>query len=200
MFMWNPPANLVGDDDALCAADHCVYSFQVTNPLTGTEFLVTLNTPLLTFLGVGLFFCFVNLVDYALRVKITRYRPRCMFLCYYACLKSFLVVPLFVYLQYWALYDYCWGGAKFIATARSPPSQKKVADEEKGNLSALLFKMRRYRFSVKFIFLFQRRRSRVFVALTCPLAHDMSRSAAKAPPPGPRFLSRSTRNCVFVLF
>merc|ERR1712149_73229 len=129
--MFNPAANLVGHDDALCEADHCVYSFPARNPFTGFEFLITLNTPLLVFLGVGLFFCFVNLVDYALRVKITRYRPRCMFLCYYACLKSCLVVPLFVYLQYWALYDYCWGGAKFIATARSPPSAKVTqADEE----------------------------------------------------------------------
>jgi hypothetical protein len=141
IFMFNPDKQRWPTDDALCAADHCVYSFPVTNPATGSEFLVTLNTPLLTFIGVGLFFMFVNLVDYVLRVKITRYRPRCLFLTYYACLKSLLVVPLFVYLQYWALYDYCWGGAKFIATARSPPSQKKVADEETGNaLGAPLLK------------------------------------------------------------
>jgi hypothetical protein len=132
MFMYDTAA-MVGPHpthDDLCQADHCVYSFPVTNPFTGYSFLVTLNKALITFLGVGLFFCLVNLLDYVLRVKITRYRPRCMFLCYYACLKSCLVVPLFVYLQYWALYDYCWGGAKFIATARSPASQKKVADEE----------------------------------------------------------------------
>merc|ERR1711916_216785 len=49
-----------------CAADHCVYSFPFNNTLTGHEYIITLNTPLLTFLGVGLFFCFVNLVDYAL--------------------------------------------------------------------------------------------------------------------------------------
>merc|ERR1711903_226287 len=140
IFMFNPATDLVGNSTAICEADHCVYAFNLTNPATGYEYIATLNTPLLTFLGVGLFFCFVNLVDYALRVKITRYRPRCMFLCYYACLKSFFVVPLFVYLQYWALYDYCWGGAKFIATARSPPSQKKVADEEQGNLGAPLLK------------------------------------------------------------
>ena len=139
MFMWNPAASLVGDE-ALCAADHCVYSFPCTNPLTKTDFLVTLNTPLLVYLGMGLFFLLVNLVDYVLRVKITRYSSRAMFLCYYACLKGLLVVPLFVWLQYWALYDYCWGGAKFIATARSPPSQKKVADEETGNLGAPLLK------------------------------------------------------------
>jgi len=140
MFMYRPASNLIGDDAALCNADHCVYSFPFTSPFTGDEFLVTLNTPLLTLLGIGFVFCFVNFVDYALRVKITRYRPRALFLCYYAFLKSVLVVPLFVYLQYWALYDYCWGGAKFIATARSPPSQKKVADAEQGNLSAPLLK------------------------------------------------------------
>jgi len=140
MFMWSPDASLVGNADALCAADNCVYSFPITNPLSGYQFLATPNKALMTFLALGIFFCLVNLVDYALRVKITRYRPRCMFLTYYACLKSCLVVPLFVYLQYWALYDYCWGGAKFIATARSPPSQKKVADEEQGNLGQPLLK------------------------------------------------------------
>ena len=140
IFMFNPDASLVGDDDALCAADHCVYSFPWTNPVSGNELFITLNTPLLVFLGLGIFFMLVNLVDYVLRVKITRYSSRCLFLAYYAFLKSMLVVPLFVYLQYWALYDYCWGGAKFIATARSPPSQKKVADEEQGNLKAPLLK------------------------------------------------------------
>lgn len=143
IFMWNPDPNLIQGDvtdaSTLCAADHCVYSFPCTNPTTGFTFLITLNKALLTFIAVGIFFVFVNLVDYVLRVNITRYRPKCMFLTYYAVLKSMLVVPLFVYLQYWALYDYCWGGAKFIATARSPPSQKKVADEENaGNLGAPL--------------------------------------------------------------
>jgi len=132
IFMFNPAPELAGNAEALCEADHCLYSFPFTNPATGTPFIVTLNAALLTFVGAGLFFCLVNLVDYALRVKITRYRPRCMFLFYYAFLKSLLVVPLFVWLQYWALYDYCWGGAKFIATARSPPSQKKAVDEETG--------------------------------------------------------------------
>jgi len=142
IFMWDPDTTLVGESPtaaALCEADHCVYSFPCKNPMSGFTFTVTLNTALLTYVVLGLFFMLVNLVDYVLRVKITRYRPRCMFLCYYAFLKSFLVVPLFVYLQYWALYDYCWGGGKFIATARSPPSQKKVADEENaGNLGAPL--------------------------------------------------------------
>jgi len=121
-----------------CRRDNCVYSFPWTVPVIGTPITVTLNAAMLTFLGMGIFFCLVNLVDYCLRVKITRYRPRCMFLCYYAFLKSMLVVPLFVYLQYWALYDYSWGGAKFIATARSPPALKKVADTESGKLSAPL--------------------------------------------------------------
>merc|ERR1712100_303508 len=35
MFMYRPDTSLVGDDAALCSADHCVYSFPVTNPLTG---------------------------------------------------------------------------------------------------------------------------------------------------------------------
>jgi hypothetical protein len=125
MFLPDDP-NATAEE--LCAADHCLYSFPFH--AVGTTVTITLNAALLTFVGVGAFFILVNLLDYCLRVKITRYRPRALFLCYYACLKSCLVVPLFVYLQYWALYDYCWGGAKFIATARSPPSAKKVADEE----------------------------------------------------------------------
>merc|ERR1719265_1525455 len=32
----------------------------------------------------------------------------------------FIMMPYMTYLQYWALVDYCWGGAKFICTTRSP--------------------------------------------------------------------------------
>jgi len=137
-FMFLPDPALTKEQ--LCEQVHCLYSFPWTLPVVGTQITVMLNSALLLFLGVGMFFCLVNLVDYCLRVKITRYRPRAMFLCYYACLKTWFVVPFFVYLQYWAIYDYCWGGAKFIATARSPPSVKKVADEEQAGLAAPLLK------------------------------------------------------------
>merc|ERR1712167_404460 len=44
MFMFNPAQDLVdGGESALCAADHCVYSFPAHNPVTGNEFIVTLN-------------------------------------------------------------------------------------------------------------------------------------------------------------
>jgi len=142
-FMFLPDPALTPEQ--LCEQDRCLYTIPWSVPLTGATFNLQPNIALLTFLGAGLFFVLVNGLDYCLRVKITRYRPRAMFVCYSVCLKSMLVVPLFVYLQYWALYDYCWGGGKFIATARSPPAMKKVADEEQApatgaSLSAPLLK------------------------------------------------------------
>jgi len=80
------------------------------------------------FVGVMFIFLVVNAFDFCIRVLSTRYNPRCMFFVYYGFLKAMFVVPYFVYVQYWALYDYCWGGAKFIATARSPLSPKKEAE------------------------------------------------------------------------
>jgi len=115
-------------DASFCAERNCAWSFPITNPVNGTHWIVALPLPLVIFAGVMIIFLVVNAFDFCIRVLSTRYNPRCMFFVYYGLLKSMFVVPYFVYVQYWALYDYCWGGAKFIATARSPLSPKKEAE------------------------------------------------------------------------
>lgn len=112
-------------DKHFCAERDCVYSFQVYNPITEHHWILALPLPLVIFIGCGVIFLIVNGFDFLIRVVSTRYRPNCMFFIYYGMLKSMFVVPFFVWVQYWALYDYCWGGAKFIATARSPVSPTK---------------------------------------------------------------------------
>jgi hypothetical protein len=104
---------------------NCAYELgPVTNPVTGSQVNVVMPLALLIFAGLGIFFLLVNLFDFIIRICTTRYRPRIMYLIYYGLLKGLCVQPYFVYLQYWSLYDYCWGGAKFIPTARSPISPK----------------------------------------------------------------------------
>jgi hypothetical protein len=109
----------------LCTRDNCVWEFPVTNPFSGAHWNVALPLPMAIFVGLGLLFVLVNAFDFLVRVCTTRYKPRVMFFIYYGLLKSLFVAPYFMYVQYWALYDYCWGGAKFIATARSPLSPRK---------------------------------------------------------------------------
>merc|ERR1712113_206231 len=119
--------------DKLCKQDKCVFEFQTENPITGVKWNVALPLPLAIFCCVGAFFVLVNGFDFLCRVLTTRYRPRLMFFVYYAFLKPMLVAPYFVYVQYWALFDYCWGGAVFKATARSPTRKD-------GNLAEPLLK------------------------------------------------------------
>lgn len=109
----------------LCARDNCVITFEdVWNPLTGHHFHMALPLPIAIFAAMTLAFMLLNALDFIIRVLTTRYRPSLMFFIYYGCLKQMFVAPYFLYVQYWAMYDYCWGGAKFIATARSPLSPK----------------------------------------------------------------------------
>lgn len=115
----------------LCARDSCVWEFSVSNPFTSLEYNVALPLPAAILVCFGVAFIAVNAFDFICRILTTRYRPRLMFLVYYAVLKPMFVAPYFTYVQYWALYDFCWGGAKFIATARSPVSPKREADLEK---------------------------------------------------------------------
>lgn len=112
----------------LCGRDDCVLTFEdVRNPFTGNHWNVALPLPVAIFLVIVLCFMLMNGFDFLLRVMTTRYRPAAVFFLYYGLLKPMFVAPYFVYVQYWALYDYCWGGAKFVATARSPLSPKSEA-------------------------------------------------------------------------
>jgi len=117
--------------DRLCNRDSCVWEFAVANPLNGLHYNLALPLPAAILVCAGLVFIAINGFDFLCRILTTRYRPRLMFLIYYGVLKQMFVAPYFMYVQYWALYDFCWGGAKFIATARSPVSPKKEPDLEK---------------------------------------------------------------------
>jgi len=103
---------------------NCAYEYGPITTLSGSHVNLVFPMTLLIFMGLCLFFLLVNLFDFIIRICTTRYKPRLMYLVYYGVLKGICVQPYFVYLQYWALFDYCWGGAKFIATARSPISPK----------------------------------------------------------------------------
>jgi len=138
-FVFGAPGT-EAEQQQLCENDNCVYSFLWHSPILNRDFFVTVNWAMIAFVAVLLFYVVLAGIDYILRVRTTRYSNKAMFMAYFAFLKSAVVVPLFVYLQFWALYDYCWGGAKFIATARSPPSAKKSPGEEGKNLSAPLLK------------------------------------------------------------
>lgn len=112
----------------LCSRDDCVITFEdVKNPITGHHWNIALPLPVAFFAALTIAFMLMNGFDFLLRVCTTRYRPSLMFFVYYSLLKPMFVAPYFVYVQYWAMYDYCWGGAKFIATARSPLSPKSEA-------------------------------------------------------------------------
>jgi len=109
----------------LCERDNCVISFEdIANPFTGNHFNIALPLPVAIFVAMTIAFICINAFDFIIRVLTTRYRPSLMFFIYYGVLKQMFVAPYFMYVQYWAMYDYCWGGAKFIATARSPLSPK----------------------------------------------------------------------------
>jgi hypothetical protein len=109
----------------LCERDNCVISFEdVKSPISGELFNIALPLPIAIFAAMTIIFMIINGFDFIIRVLTTRYRPSLMFFVYYGVLKQMFVAPYFCYVQYWAMYDYCWGGAKFIATARSPLSPK----------------------------------------------------------------------------
>jgi cellulose synthase/poly-beta-1,6-N-acetylglucosamine synthase-like glycosyltransferase len=109
----------------LCERDNCVISFEdVKSPISGELFNIALPLPIAIFAAMTIIFMIINGFDFIMRLLTTRYRPSLMFFVYYGVLKQMFVAPYFCYVQYWAMYDYCWGGAKFIATARSPLSPK----------------------------------------------------------------------------
>jgi len=112
-----------------CAQRDCVYSFDLTSPVSGHVMQVALPLPIIVFVAVGALYMVVNAFDYCMRVINTRYASKVLFVTYYAVFKGVFILPYFVWVQYWALHDYCWGDAKFIATQRSPVSPKSEGGE-----------------------------------------------------------------------
>merc|ERR1712100_792190 len=80
--------------------------------------------PLVFVLWLSIFLVLVLLwsVDVAIRTAVTRYRPRALWCCFTVFLAPFVATPFRMYVQFWAMYDFLWGSAKFICTERSSVS------------------------------------------------------------------------------
>lgn len=89
---------------------------------------------LLSVIAVYLGVCFV---DYLIRLCTTRYRPRIAWIIFGIIIVPFIMMPYMMYLQYWAMVDYCWGGAKFICTTRSPTMSPKGSFADLASLEAV---------------------------------------------------------------
>lgn len=78
--------------------------------------------PFLFALLIGVFVSYLSVcvIDYCFRLQVTRYRPRIAWIIFGIIVVPIVMMPYMMYLQFWAMQDYCWGGAKFICTTRSP--------------------------------------------------------------------------------
>jgi len=78
--------------------------------------------PLLLCVSLGIFAAYIalNLLDMCIRLATTRYRPRIFYLLFGIFVVPTVMIPYLTYMQFWAIFDYSWGGAKFIVTTRSP--------------------------------------------------------------------------------
>lgn len=88
--------------------------------------------PILFALLVGTIITYlaVCIVDYCFRLSVTRYRPRFLWILFGIFFVPIVMMPYMMYLQFWAMQDYCWGGAKFICTTRSPAGSPRNGSYE----------------------------------------------------------------------
>jgi hypothetical protein len=119
----------------LCKRDGCVFDFVITMP-SGHKVGVAMNLAMVIAAAVLFAMVLLYAIDLVLRVSILRYRPRIAFCCHFSIFQYIIMVPFFVYVQFWALYDYSWGGAKFIATARTPSSSSLASLGSRTSLSS----------------------------------------------------------------
>lgn len=113
----------------MCAGEDCISHFTLMNPLT--EHLVKVALPL-TFVVLAVILLWgygLILMDCFCRATATRWRPRPLWLIIRMTTPIFMF-PFYTWIQFWALHDYCWGGAKFIPTTRSPGSSPKSKSTE----------------------------------------------------------------------
>jgi len=111
----------------LCKRDDCAWEFEMSD-LKGRPVIFAMPFPLLVFMILLLTWIFLSQLDFWMRVGVTRYRPRCLMVLNSAVLQHIFMLPYFFYVQFWAQYDYCWGGGKFLATARSSLSPKSAQE------------------------------------------------------------------------
>jgi len=124
-----------GKEDAswqvMCENEDCYSHFRLGEYQMAMPFLFMILASIFGFIMALWFFdCFV-------RTAVTRYRPRFVW-----CLASFFVtpctlVPFLFYCQFGALRDFCFGGALFIATKRSPSGNSLVSLGSQGSLTGV---------------------------------------------------------------
>lgn len=97
----------------MCQKEDCIATFTVH----GTE--VALSLELVVWLSIFVLLLLAWIVDVMVRTAATRYRPRALWCCFTVFVAPFVATPFRMYVQFWAMYDFCWGSAKFICTERS---------------------------------------------------------------------------------
>lgn len=107
---------------SMCHNEDCTTHFKI-----GT-YDIALPFALTVFLGLSAFTMLLWMFDCLIRATVTRYRPRPVWCFNAVFIASFTLVPFLTYCQFFALRDFCFGGAKFIPTKRSPSvSQDKLS-------------------------------------------------------------------------
>jgi cellulose synthase/poly-beta-1,6-N-acetylglucosamine synthase-like glycosyltransferase len=116
--------HVFGDEDAsfrnMCKHEGCIAKMVIN----GEE--VAFPMAFVVFGSLFLVMFVLYIVDASLRTLLTRYRPRAAFCIFSMFIAPFIMTPFRTYVQFWALYDYCWGNAKFICTARSSAGSTSV--------------------------------------------------------------------------
>merc|ERR1712178_476497 len=99
-----------------CQNEECLINLTID----GTEIAVTRAVAA----WVSIFLVLLTLwtIDVVIRAAVTRYRPRALWCCFTAFLQPLIATPFRMYVQFWAMHDFCWGSAKFICTERSSVS------------------------------------------------------------------------------
>jgi hypothetical protein len=103
---------------ALCGNEDCVARFTIHEEEIAIPFAFAV------FAGIFLFMMSIWTFECCLRCCVTRYTPRMRFCLNAVFVSPFIMGPFLTYCQFGALKDYCFGDAKFIATKRSPSSDK----------------------------------------------------------------------------
>lgn len=122
--------HVFGDEPAslrnMCRNEDCIAKFVIN----GTE--VAFPLAFVVFVSLFAFWLLLRIIDIVIRTLLVRYRPRAAWCLFTTFLVPFTYLPFTMYVQYWALYDFCWGSAKFICTARSSGttnSMRSITDE-----------------------------------------------------------------------
>jgi len=112
----------------LCGNEDCVGHFTVFGEV------VALPLVFVVMCSIFVIMALIWTVECCFRCATTRYRPRLLFALNAIFVAPFTMGPFLTYCQFGAIRDYCFGDAKFIATKRSPSSDKLSGLGSNGSL------------------------------------------------------------------